>query len=71
MFCGLACILGLNYFPTIVSLTTKTSMYPNLEMPPYTALQFVEWEANQSSGAGIVLKRKALKGHQTQYDEDL
>jgi len=46
-------------------------MYPNLAMPPYTALQFVEWEANQSSGAGNVLKRKVLKGHQAQYDEDL
>ena len=42
---GLAYILGRNYFSRIiVSLTTKTSLYPHLAMPPHIALQFVEWE---------------------------
>ena len=51
---GLACILGLNYFLLIVSLTTKTWMYPNLAMPPHTVLRFAEWESNPWSGPRTV-----------------
>jgi len=47
-------VLGLNHFPPIVSLTTKTSMYPNHMMPPHTALRFVNWESSAQSYKVII-----------------